>query len=88
MVTEDVFTVIKSLVKNRCKDKPYNFLSFQPFAFNLFFQFFNFFHLHVGSKSMVMFVLIGAKKTLVRELEIRFLTHGVMDVLGILYPQY
>jgi hypothetical protein len=54
----------------------------------LFFQFFNFFHLHVGSKSMVMFVLIGAKKTLVRELEIRFLTHGVMDVLGILYPQY
>jgi hypothetical protein len=34
-----------------------------------------------------MFVLIGARKALVREFEIS-LTHGVMDVLRIVYSQY
>jgi hypothetical protein len=33
-------------------------------------------------------VLVRATKTLIQELETRFLTHGVMDVLGIMYPQH
>jgi hypothetical protein len=32
--------------------------------------------------------LVGAVKTLIQELEIGFLAHGVMDALGIVYPQY
>jgi hypothetical protein len=32
--------------------------------------------------------LVGAVETLIQELETRFLAHGVMDVLGITYPQY
>jgi len=36
---------------------------------------------------MVMFVLIGARKALDQEFEIS-LTHGVVDVLKIVYPQY
>ncbi len=32
--------------------------------------------------------LIGVGKKLIQELEIRFPTHGVMDVLGIVYPSY
>jgi hypothetical protein len=35
-----------------------------------------------------MFVLIVVRKAFVQELEIIFLTHGVMDGLGIVYPQY
>jgi hypothetical protein len=35
--------VVKSSVKNRCKDKPCNFFSFQPFALKFFFHFFHFF---------------------------------------------
>jgi hypothetical protein len=30
MVTNDVFVVVKSLVKNQCKGKPCNFLPFSP----------------------------------------------------------
>jgi hypothetical protein len=37
---------------------------------------------------VVLFILIGVGKALVLELEIKFSTHGVMDVLGIVYPQY
>jgi hypothetical protein len=37
---------------------------------------------------MVLFVLMGVKEVFVQKLEIRFLAHGVMDVLGIMYPQY
>jgi len=33
-------------------------------------------------------VLASIAKTLIQELETRFLAHGVMDVLGIVYPQY
>jgi hypothetical protein len=33
-------------------------------------------------------VLVGVIKTLIQELETRFLAHGVMDALGIVYPQY
>jgi hypothetical protein len=33
-------------------------------------------------------VLIGAIKTLIQELETRFLAHGVMDALGIVYIGY
>jgi hypothetical protein len=32
--------------------------------------------------------LVRAVETLIQELETRFLTHGVMDVLRIVYPQY
>ncbi len=88
MVTKDAFTIVKSLVKNQCKDKPCNFLSIHPFALNFFSNSSIFFHLHASSKFVVLYVLIKARKTLVQKLEIRFLTHGVMDVLGILYPRY
>jgi hypothetical protein len=37
---------------------------------------------------MVLFVLIGVGKALVWDLEIRFRAHGVMNVLGIVYPQF
>jgi hypothetical protein len=37
---------------------------------------------------MVLFVFIGVRESFVQMLEIRFLAHGVMDVLGIVYPQY
>jgi hypothetical protein len=37
---------------------------------------------------MVLHILIGAKETLVQKLEINFPTHGVMDALTIVYPQY
>jgi hypothetical protein len=37
---------------------------------------------------VVLFVLIGVGEALVQELEIKFLAHGVMDALGIVYPQY
>jgi hypothetical protein len=30
--------------------------------------------------------LVGATETLIQELETRFLAHGVMDALGIVYP--
>jgi hypothetical protein len=33
-------------------------------------------------------VLAGVIKTLIQKLEIRFLAHGVTNVLGIVYPQY
>jgi carbamoylphosphate synthase large subunit len=32
--------------------------------------------------------LVGASKNLVKKLETKFPTHGVMDVIGIMYPQY
>jgi hypothetical protein len=32
--------------------------------------------------------LARAAKTLIQELETRFLAHGVMNVFGIVYPQY
>ncbi len=32
--------------------------------------------------------LTRVAKSLIRELEIMFLAHGVMDILGIVYPQY
>jgi hypothetical protein len=37
---------------------------------------------------MVLFVFIGVRGVFVEKLEIRFLAHGVMDVLRIVYPQY
>jgi hypothetical protein len=36
----------------------------------------------------VRVVLVGASKNLVQKLETKFPTHGVMDVLKIMYPQY
>jgi hypothetical protein len=35
-----------------------------------------------------MDALARAAKTLIQQLETRFLAHGVMDALGIVYPQY
>jgi len=35
---------------------------------------------------IVVDVLVGALETLIQELEIRFPTRGVMDILGIVYP--
>jgi len=32
-------------------------------------------------------VLVRVEETLIQELEARFLAHGVMDALGIVYPQ-
>jgi hypothetical protein len=32
-------------------------------------------------------VLVGTTKTLIQGFEARFLAHGVMDALGIVYPQ-
>jgi hypothetical protein len=32
--------------------------------------------------------LVGASKNLVKKLETKFPTHGVMDVIGIMYPMY
>jgi hypothetical protein len=32
--------------------------------------------------------LVGIAKTLIQELKTRFLANGVMDALGIVYPQY
>jgi hypothetical protein len=37
---------------------------------------------------MVLFILIGAGKALVRNLEIRFPTHDVMNVLGSVYCKF
>jgi hypothetical protein len=37
---------------------------------------------------MVLHILIGAREALVQKLEINFPTHGVMDVITIVYPQY
>jgi len=35
---------------------------------------------------IVVDVLAKAPETLIQELETRFPTHGVMDILGIVYP--
>jgi hypothetical protein len=32
--------------------------------------------------------LVAVAETLIQKLETRFVAHGVMDVLGIVYPQY
>jgi hypothetical protein len=32
--------------------------------------------------------LVGVAETLIERLETRFVTHGVMDAFGIVYPQY
>jgi hypothetical protein len=37
---------------------------------------------------MVLSILIGVGEALIQELEIRFPAHGVLDALGIGYPQY
>jgi hypothetical protein len=42
MVTKDVFVVVESLVKNQCKGKLYNFLTFSPFP-PIFLPIFGFF---------------------------------------------
>jgi hypothetical protein len=44
-----------------------------------------FFHFHASNKFVVLSILIGVGGALVQKLEIRFLAHGVMDVLGIMY---
>jgi hypothetical protein len=85
MVTKDVFVVVESLVKNQCKGKPCNFLLFIPLP-PIFFFLIDFFHFHVGSKFVVLSVLIGVGEALVQELGIRFIAHGVMDALAIVYP--
>jgi hypothetical protein len=89
IVIENVFVVVESLVRNQCKGKSCNFLPFNPLP-PIFFPIFLicFFHLHASRKFVVLFVLIGAGKVLIQDLEIRFPTHGVMNVLGILYPQF
>jgi hypothetical protein len=89
MVIDDVFVVVESLVRNQCKGKSCNFLPFNLLSPNFFPIFFIcFFHLHVGRKFMVLFVLIVVRKALVRNLEIRFPAHGVMNVFRIMYPQF
>jgi len=45
MVTNDVFVVVESLVKNQCKGKPCNFLPFIPLPPILFYFFIDFFSL-------------------------------------------
>jgi hypothetical protein len=88
MVTYDVFVVIESLVKNQCKGKPCNFLLYNPLPPFFFFNSLIYSsHLHVSSWSMVFSILIGVGEALLQEFEIRFLAHGAMDVLGIVYPQ-
>jgi hypothetical protein len=89
MVTKDVFVVFESLMKNQCKGKPCNFLPFKPLP-PIFFPNFLicFVHFHVGSKFVVLSVLIRIGEALVQKLEIRFLAPGVMDVLGIVYPRH
>jgi hypothetical protein len=89
MVTKDVFVVVGTLVKNQCKGKPCNFHPFKPLPLIFFPNFLIcFVHLQVGSKFVVLFVLIGVGKALVQKFEIRFLAPGVMDVFGIVYPRY
>ncbi len=64
MVTKDVFVVVEALVKNQCKCKPCNFLPFSPLP-PIFFPNYLifFFHLHVGNKFVVQFVLIRGWKS-------------------------
>jgi hypothetical protein len=89
IVIEDVFVVVESLARDQRKGKSCNFLPFNPLPPMFFPIFFIcFFHLHASRKFMVLFALIGAGKVLVQDLEIRFLAHGVMNVLGIVYPQF
>ncbi len=60
MVTKDVFVIVESLMKNQRKGKPWNFLPFRPLSPSFFpNSLICFFHLHVGSKFVVQYVLIG-----------------------------
>jgi hypothetical protein len=52
----------------------------------LLISFISFFPIYVSS--WFLCGLAGDAKNLVRALEIRFLAHGVMNALGIVYPQY
>ncbi len=82
-MTKDVFAIVESLVKNQCKG---NALKHFHFFVLLFVDFFHFIFSYL-CKSMVFVCFAGATKKLM-ELKIRFPTHGVMNVLGIVYPQY
>jgi hypothetical protein len=102
-VTEFIFVVVESLVKNQCEGK---FLKFSLLAcLIIFFQFVKFCFiftllqglleawLQVWLSRVVLLLcnvhaLVGAVETSVEELETRFPTHGVMYALGIVYPQY
>jgi hypothetical protein len=48
--------------------------------------FVDFFHVYV--RQWFLCGLVGTTENLMRELEIKFLAHGVMNDLGIVYPQY
>jgi hypothetical protein len=48
--------------------------------------FVDFFHVYVSQ--WFLCGLVGTIENLMRELEIKFLAHGVMNDLGIVYPQY
>jgi hypothetical protein len=84
-VTKDVFVVVKSLVKNQCK-------GYKTFPFSLSLLSFLFRYLSYLFPRYVtpwcMCGLIGVVKSFIRKLKIRFPTHGVKDVFGIMYPQY
>jgi len=65
MVLEDVFFIVESLVKNQCKGEPYNFLPFNPLPHFFSNYLIHFFHLRIGSKSVVLSILIGVGEALV-----------------------
>ncbi len=98
-----IFVVVESLVKNQCKGKllKLHLLVYLIFFFK-FVEFCFIFMLLQGlletwlqvwlSKVVLLLcnvdVLARAAKTLIQELETRFPAHGLMDVLGIVYPKY
>ncbi len=84
-VTKDVIIVIESLVKSQCKGNALK--HFQIFfVFFLLISFICLFPIFVSS--WFLGGLVGVAKKLMKVLEIRFPTHGVMNALGIVYPQY
>ncbi len=102
-VIESIFDVVESLVKNQCKGKLLKlYLLACLIIIFQFVKFYFIFMLLQGlmeeclqiwlSKVVLLLcnvdALVGATETLIQELETRFLAHGVMDALGIVYPQY
>jgi hypothetical protein len=102
-VIEFIFVVVESLVKNQCKGKFLKFyllacliVFFQFVKFCFIFMLLQRLleaWLQVWLSKVILLlcnvdVLAGIVKTLIQELKTRFLAHGFMDVLRIVYPQY
>jgi hypothetical protein len=100
-VSKSIFVIVESLVKNQCNSKFLKlyllaclivFFQFVKFYFTfMFLQGLLEAWLQIWLSKVVLLLcnvdaLAGVVETLIQELETRFPTHGVMDVLGIVYP--